>query len=92
MAEGMFNTTANRYFERRMSLFGAMDYDEMLSAAERLLQENEQAREIARRYHAHVLVDEFQVQHRTAFYSTAFFCASFLQFSVRHLLPVWRLL
>ena len=63
MAEEMFNTRANRYFEQRMTLFGAMDYDEMLSAAERLLAENTQAREIARRYHAHLLVDEFQVQH-----------------------------
>jgi superfamily I DNA/RNA helicase len=61
LAPNMFNSTANRYFEQRMKLFGAMDYDEMLSAAENLLATNERALELARRYHAHVLVDEFQV-------------------------------
>lgn len=66
MSPNMFNSTANLYFEQRMNMFEAMDYDEMLSRAERLLATNERAKELARRYHAHVLVDEFQVLSTTS--------------------------
>lgn len=73
LAPDLFNSLVNRCYEQRMKLFKAMDFDEMLSVAENLLATNEQARELARKNHAHVLVDEFQVcpsyehlQHRAS--------------------------
>jgi superfamily I DNA/RNA helicase len=55
-------TTASRYYERRMRMFKAMDFDEMLRAVEELLATSKEALEIARRYHEHLLVDEFQAR------------------------------
>lgn len=53
---------ANRYYEARMKLLGALDFDEMLTKAEEVLEANEDARGIARNMYQHLLVDEFQVE------------------------------
>eukprot|EP00892_Ulva_mutabilis_P005399 jgi/Ulvmu1/3230/UM015_0271.1 len=63
-AEGLepetFQLVANRYYDDRMKLLGALDFDEMLAMAERILESNTELRSIARSVYQHLLVDEFQ--------------------------------
>jgi hypothetical protein len=53
---------ACRCYMERMKQLGAMDFDEMISLAERTMDRSQEARDLARRMHQHLLVDEFQVR------------------------------
>ena len=65
-----FQTVANKYYDARMKLLGALDFDEMLALVEHLLDTNVEACGIARKMYQHLLVDEFQVCSQAPAYVT----------------------